>query len=931
MADSALHQEVFRVLRVGLLLAACALTVSCSKTASEEEQLKSARKSIQAGSYAAAQVELKGLLAANPQSAEARLLMGKALLQMGDARSAALELEKARDLGQKPSEVVPDLALALLRSLQMKRVIDSFSGVDLEDKAATAQLMAVLATAHVAQGAVDRGAALVADSLKLFPSNSMARMLDSRLLAGAGKVDEALEKTRQQAKDEPKNPEVHQLLGELLFYAKSDPVGATASLEAALAIRPKHLPAHHALINIALRGRDMALFKQRVSALKKALPKALDTLYYDAQLALSEGDLPRARELAEQLLKVAGEAPATLTLAGATEMRRGSWARAEAHLTKALQKDPDNAFARQAMARIHLRSGQDGRAMQVLAPLLNRKPADVEALTIAAEIGIAAGRIGEAEGYLQTALKEQPRDARLRSALAMVQIVKGDAKAGLAELDSLAASDKDQVADLALISARLKRGETREAQAAIERLKAKDPTKGLPHLLQGQLLARLADPAGARRAFNGALAADPGFFPAIAQLTAMDVREGKASDAVARLNGYIQKHPNQTEAHLMLADAKARSQHPVAEVERHIADAIRMEPAHEFARLTLVRHRLAQGNREGARQAAQEGVAALPQSVSLLEALAKIQFSAGERESALNILKKVNGLLPNYERGYLNLADAHYMAGDKAAAAKSIQRAIEAAPNSILGHTALVRLSILSGKHDEARATSKALQKSQPNEPAGWLLEAEVLSSLKQTSAAAEVLRAATSRFKQPGVTVALYSVLLSERSTQEADNLARQILKDLPRSQALAHRLGLTALQREKLASAEIIFFELQKHDANDALALNNLSMALGLQNKPEALGFAERANRLSADNPGVLDSLALALAVNGQAAKAIETQQLAIAKSNNNPQFRLGLAKLHLRLNQNDLARAELEKLKSLGAGFAGQAEVNSLLARL
>ena len=56
---------------------ACALFASCGSEAPESALLKSAEKNFQAGSYAAAQVDLKQLLAANPQSAQARLLPWK--------------------------------------------------------------------------------------------------------------------------------------------------------------------------------------------------------------------------------------------------------------------------------------------------------------------------------------------------------------------------------------------------------------------------------------------------------------------------------------------------------------------------------------------------------------------------------------------------------------------------------------------------------------------------------------------------------------------------------------------------------------------------------------------------------------------------------------------------------------------------------------
>src|SRR5690606_39217543 len=65
------------------------------------------------GDLKAAELELKNALQRDPNSAEARVLLGKVHLQLGDARSAEKEFLRARDLGYTDQDL--DLMLAYAR------------------------------------------------------------------------------------------------------------------------------------------------------------------------------------------------------------------------------------------------------------------------------------------------------------------------------------------------------------------------------------------------------------------------------------------------------------------------------------------------------------------------------------------------------------------------------------------------------------------------------------------------------------------------------------------------------------------------------------------------------------------------------------------------------------------------------------------------
>ena len=513
------------VLASVVLIAAGFALSGCGFGPDERELIASARDNVAKKKPDAAILQLKSALQKNGQSAEARFLLGEALLATGVPALAVVEFEKARDLQHPPEAVVPLLARALVASGQAKKVADTYGQVNLADPTAAADLKTTLATAYGALGQNDLAEAAVKAALKLNPKNSTARLQQATLLGRRFAADEALALVDGVIADEPKRREAWQLKGELLLGGKGDADAGVRAYREALAIDPRFLPAHSALITLALRNNDVPAFKAQFGELQKALPKHPETLYYQAQLALSEGDVKGAREQITQLLRTAPDNARLQFLAGSAEMRAGALLLAETHLVKAVQLAPELAAARLLLARTYLRSGQTDRVFPLLDPLLKRANPDAAALDLAAEAHLQNGDLARAETLFAQVAKINPNDPRAQTALALAQINKGNAEAGFARLEAAAARDSGTATDLALISVRMRRNELDAALKAIDRLQAKAADKPLAYNLRGRVLALRKDAAGARASFERAVSVDAVFTPAILSLAAMDMAE----------------------------------------------------------------------------------------------------------------------------------------------------------------------------------------------------------------------------------------------------------------------------------------------------------------------------------------------------------------------------------------------------------------------
>ncbi|NJK42425.1 MAG: tetratricopeptide repeat protein [Aquincola sp.] len=116
-----------------------------------------------------------------------------------------------------------------------------------------------------------------------------------------------------------------------------------------------------------------------------------------------------------------------------------------------------------------------------------------------------------------------------------------------------------------------------------------------------------------------------------------------------------------------------------------------------------------------------------------------------------------------------------------------------------------------------------------------------------------------------------------------------------------------------------------------DSAAALNNLAWVRAAQRKPGAVALAERANALAPNQPPFLDTLAFALAAEGNVARALEVQKKALELSPAAHGLRLNLARFYLDAGDKTAARRELDTLSGLGSTFNQQAEVETLRARL
>lgn len=915
-----------RVVLIAATTTIAALIQACGEP-SERQLISSAKASLGQHDLRTATIQLKGALGANPSSAEARYLLGTALLEAGDLTAAELELRKAKALAHPPEQWAPALAKTLLLRGQAPQVLKEFMALELPNIAAQSDLNASVAAAQAVQGHRDLAISLIERNLRALPTHTPTLMLKARLLARPGTLQESISLVNSVLERSPKDVEAWQLMGDLRIQGERDIAKAVLAYGKVLAIRPADVTAHSALIYAHLAAKDLKAAQQQFELMAKALPGHPQTTFQAARLAFLNDNLARAHDLIQTLLSAAPNSIPLLEFAGAVSLALNSPLKAEAYLNKALAQSQDLPPVRRLLAEAYLQGGKPAKAIEVLKPNVERDSPDLTSLSQMAIAHMQNGDFKKGEAYFQQAAKLSPEDPQYRTALALALLAKGQTEPAFTELRSIAASATDSMPDLALISALVRRQKFDQALQAIERLERKQPDKPVAANLQGRLHLVRRDLPAARKSFERALQINSSFLPALSSLAAIEIAEGKPELAEARYRTILTADPKNSQVYVALARLQGRNGGNKDQVTQTLKQAVQANAYDPAPRLLLVHHFIDLRDMKSAAAAAQAGVTAMPSSAPMLDALGSIQLLTGEVNQAIATFGKVAALQPASSKAQLRLADAHLQAKDFNSAERSFKRALEIDPDELNAQRGIISLAVRAKQPDRALDVARNIQRQRPAEGVGYLIEGDIQTTFKHTDAALAAYRNGLDRPNPGAIAERLYEVLYASKGKSEAARFADEWIKRKPGNLAFQMFLGNSAIGLDDLPSAEKYFSKIVAINPNNAMAMNNLAWVTAKMGRPGAIAQAEKAVALASENPAILDTLAFALAANGQLPKAIESAKLALVLAPDEPIYRLNLARYYLKSGKIELAKTELDRLSALGPKFARQSEVAEL----
>ncbi len=910
-------------LLLSLMLAACGGD-------SPESMLVSAKDYLAKNDSKAAVIQLKNALQKKPDLAEARFLLGKALLDEGNPTAADVELRKAAELKYPAEQLVPLQARAMLLLGQPKKIVDDLAKTQLTSAESTADLQTTVGRAHLALGKPEAAQAAFSAAITAVPGYAPALFGQARIKAAGRDLPGALALLDSALEKNPKYYEAMQFKGDLLAL-QGDSKASTTVYQKIVESRPDYLPAHAALVSRHLESGNIDAANAQFDTMKKLAPSHPQTHYIQAELLYRQKKFAEAREPIQQHLRAIPDSVQGQQLAGSIEYELKSYATAEKYLLAVLPKTPETGMARRVLMASYLRSGQPDKALAILQPILGKIDNNSNLLALAGEVYMQNGDANKAGIYFAKASALDPDNKVKQTSVAISHLAKGETDTAYRELEKIASTDSGVRADMALIASQLRSRKFDQALKSIAGLEKKQPDNPLVDNLRGTALLGKGDVAAARQSFEKALAKNPAYFPAAASLAQLDMAEKKPEEARKRFESVTAKDPKNAQAWLALAELQARSGAKADDVAALINKAVEANPVDAPSRLALINLYLAAREPKKAVSAAQDALGALPDNPVILDAEGRAQQAAENYNQALSTYGKLATLVPTSQQPHLRMAEIHLAAKNKEAAMQSLRKALAVKPDSIEAQRGMMMLDLDAGRTDEAIATARKIQKQHPKNVAGYLLEGDAYALKKSWKEAINAYRNGIQQTASGELAVKIYAVLLAQNTAGEPQKFADSWLKDHPKDSRFRLYLAESATARKDYPAAIRQYRALLDAQPDSPVLMNNLAWVMAQNKDPKAIDLAEKAYKLAPDQPSIADTLGTLLVAKGDTERGLELMRKASSLAPKDPGIKLNLAKALIKAGKNPDAKKELDELAALGDKYPASKEVQELLQGL
>ena len=492
--------------------------------------------------YDDAALEYRIALSYSPRSGQAHLRLAEAYMKNDDLRNAYPEFLRAADS-------LPDDENVQLKAGNLLLLAGKYQEAKTRARAA----------------------------LKTNPKNVAALVLLGNSLAGLKDLESAIELSQQAAQLEPqrsglyRNMGVFQMArGEVDLAEKAfkkalevDPKSVSACLSLAelyrisgranqveavlrqaLAIDPRHVMANQAMASFFIRGERR---REAEPYLKTAYEQAktIETGLSLADYYLALGRRSDSVEVLKGILALKdGFASATTRLAG-IEFSAGRRANAYKLLDDVLKLNPKHVPALAVKTRFYLTEGRTEEALKTITLAVSADQREAETYILLGKTHLARLEVDEAKTAFNEAVKLGSRNVEPQVELAKLHLQRGEVGTAIEFVEQAIETDPDNIdAQLTLVQGLIAQFEFGRARVILRNLLAKAPRAAQVHDMVGSLALAANDNAGARAAWQRALAIDPDNVDALAGIAALATLAKKPHEARALVEARLAKKPD---------------------------------------------------------------------------------------------------------------------------------------------------------------------------------------------------------------------------------------------------------------------------------------------------------------------------------------------------------------------------------------------------
>lgn len=932
------HRKPLATLSLALMLALSTPVATAQSAAARASQFyEDALQRYEKKDYAGAVLQLKNVLRLDNKNLSAQVLLGKSLLETGDAAAAEVALSEALRLGASRAELVLPLANSLIAQGEQQRLLsDPRLGIADLPTSTQAQLLLLRGSAASDLGDPKRALEDIQRARSLQPEDAGSWLAEAPLRIRSQQYKEAQALADRALALAPQRAEVHYLLGQIAHVQGNLPK-ALQHYNKTLELQPAHTEALVSRAGVALDQGRLEAVRTDVSKLRASARNDPRGAYLAALLAEKDGKPAEARAALNDAANIVDLIPPSylrfrpqlLTLGGMAHYSLGQRAKAKPYLEMALRQTPASPVSK-LLADIYLGENALDPAAEALDAYLRVHPRDTQAVLMLASVQMAQGRHARALQLTEEALRHQD-SAEVRTALGLSLIGTGRFERAVAELEKVFAKDPGALrSGTALVTTYLQGNQPRKALRVAEAMNKRHPQN--PGVSQMLAAAReqLGDAAGARAAYEQAARLDAGFSAPQVALARLDFLRGDAAAASAKLSAVLAREPLNVDALMQTAQLLER-RGTITEAQKYLEKADdHAGPSNLQPGLALVDLHLRHGRPAEAREAARRLQNRNPEALPVLMASARVSLASGDMTAARSALVRASTQSASDPIGLSRVALLQVQAGDVRAAAHSLEKALAAQPKLPAARALMAEVEIKLGELAKAEQRARQLSIELPAQGVGHALLGDVAMARRQPAAAVAHYQRAHSLERTAESLLRLYT---AQNATQpaEAARTAERWLQAQPNDTVVRRVLANNQAAAGNYPAARASYEALLKVAPKDAEVLNNLANVLILQGDATAQKVADQALALKPDAPHVIGTAGWAAFKAGQTERALQLLRDARLRAPGNPDTRYFLGAVLASTGRKAEARSELQGALEIAPEFVHAAAARALLQTL
>jgi tetratricopeptide (TPR) repeat protein len=512
-------------------------------------QLKAGRYLLVARQFQDAEARARAVLAREPRSVDAFILLGNALAGLNDLDGAIEQLQEAVALDPGRSETYDNLAVLLYGTGERKEAGQAFEhAVAAAPTSVPARL--ALANYYWAAGRRQKAEQALRQAIDIDPGNITANRALALMLLITNRA-EAAEKPLQ-------NAAAHDAAAKL---ALADFYIGTRRLADALTVLEPIQTSRTTSVGARIRIAEITYLQGhrpdahlRLSALLEEHPDNLDVLTTRARWLLGERRLQEARKAASAAASLSDRAVAPRYLLGQIHASRNELDEAVRAFESVLALNGRVTAARIQLSRVLMAQGKIERAIQVAGDIMRRQPDNLPARLLNARGLLRQGDVAGAERIVRPLTARHPSSAPVLALAAAVALAKRDTpRARRLFEDALDRNPAMIEAFAGLVTIDLASGRPAQARARLEHALAGNGSSRDLLLLAGKSYLALKDYEKAAQTTARLIELDPSHLGAYELLARIYADQRRLDEALRHYQEVALRQPHSVPVRTVIA------------------------------------------------------------------------------------------------------------------------------------------------------------------------------------------------------------------------------------------------------------------------------------------------------------------------------------------------------------------------------------------